>query len=68
MRIIVDTEVDDSWIPAVTELDAKLGAIRSGPRLESRKTLDEAAESLRIKVRFCFALCVPSLLDRKSVV
>lgn len=53
VQIIVDTEVDDSWIPAVTELDAKLGAIRSGPRLESRKTLDEAAESLRVKVRPC---------------
>ncbi|KAL8281183.1 hypothetical protein RQP46_006541 [Phenoliferia psychrophenolica] len=48
IRIIVDTEVSDAWIPAVSELDAKLGAIRSGPRIDSRKTLDDAAEALRI--------------------
>ena len=56
IRIVVDTEVGDAWIPAVSELDAKLGAIRSGPRIDSRKTLDDAAEALRLLVR----LPVPS--------
>lgn len=51
IRLICDTEVGDAWIPAVGELDAKLGAIRSGPRIDSRKTLDHAAEALRLQVR-----------------
>lgn len=33
------------------ELDLKLGAIRGGARVDSRRTLDEAAESLRVAVR-----------------
>lgn len=36
---------------AVTELDSKLGAIRSGPRVDGRRTLDSVAEALRLKVR-----------------
>lgn len=46
----MDTEVGPAWVPAVLELDAKLGAIRSGPRVESRKLLDGAAEALRLRV------------------
>ena len=38
------------WVPTVLELDAKLGAIRSGPRVDSRKLLDDAAEALRVRV------------------
>ncbi|ORY80211.1 Sac2 family-domain-containing protein [Leucosporidium creatinivorum] len=49
IRIIAETEVDDAWIPAVTELDAKLGAIRGGARVEGRRTLDNVAEALRLK-------------------
>ncbi|GAA5865424.1 hypothetical protein JCM8547_001240 [Rhodosporidiobolus lusitaniae] len=48
---IIDTDPASNtaaWIPAVRELDAKLGAIRGGARVESRKTLDEAAEALRV--------------------
>ncbi|BGP36679.1 Vacuolar protein sorting-associated protein 52 [Rhodotorula kratochvilovae] len=45
---IIDTEVNDAWIPAVRELDAKLGAIRGGARVESRRNLDKAAEALRV--------------------
>ncbi|GAA5833953.1 hypothetical protein JCM9279_004171 [Rhodotorula babjevae] len=45
---IIDTDVNDAWIPAVRELDAKLGAIRGGARVDSRRTLDEAAEALRV--------------------
>jgi hypothetical protein len=49
----MDTEVALDWVPAVQELDAKLGVIRSGPRVESRKVLDDVAEALRIKVSHC---------------
>ncbi|GAA5995109.1 Vps52p [Rhodotorula paludigena] len=45
---IVDSDVSDAWIPAVRELDRKLGAIRGGARVDSRKNLDEAAEALRV--------------------
>ncbi|TNY20627.1 Sac2 family-domain-containing protein [Rhodotorula diobovata] len=45
---IVDTDVDDAWIPAVRDLDNKLGAIRGGARVDSRRNLDEAAEALRV--------------------
>ncbi|GAA5826897.1 hypothetical protein JCM11251_002147 [Rhodosporidiobolus azoricus] len=38
----------DGWISSVRELDRKLGAIRGGARVESRKNLDEAAEGLRV--------------------
>ncbi|GAA5972391.1 hypothetical protein JCM11641_002437 [Rhodosporidiobolus odoratus] len=48
---IIDTDPaveTEAWIPAVRELDARLGAIRGGARVDSRKTLDEAAEALRV--------------------
>lgn len=48
---ITDSEINESYIAAVYDLDARLGAIRSGARVESRKTLDDAAEGLRVTVR-----------------
>ncbi|BGP04589.1 Vacuolar protein sorting-associated protein 52 [Rhodotorula toruloides] len=46
---VLETDViAETWIPAVQELDAKLGAIRGGARVDSRKSLDEAAEALRV--------------------
>ncbi|GAA6023605.1 hypothetical protein JCM11491_006052 [Sporobolomyces phaffii] len=48
ITMIVDTPVSSAWIPAVVELDAKLGAIRGGARVASRKLLDDTAESLRV--------------------
>ncbi|GEM06179.1 vacuolar sorting protein, Vps52/Sac2 family protein [Rhodotorula toruloides] len=46
---ILDSDVAaETWIPAVRELDAKLGAIRGGARVESRKSLDDVAEALRV--------------------
>lgn len=44
------SEVNPGYITAITELDAKLGAIRSGPRVDGRKNLDTVAEALRLKV------------------
>ncbi|GAA6036657.1 hypothetical protein JCM8097_001278 [Rhodosporidiobolus ruineniae] len=51
IRTLLDTDPASNtagWITAVRELDAKLGAIRGGARVESRRSLDEAAEGLRV--------------------
>ncbi|CEQ42130.1 SPOSA6832_03907, partial [Sporobolomyces salmonicolor] len=48
VHTIVETEIDHNWITAIVELDAKLGAIRGGARVETRRKLDEAAEALRL--------------------
>lgn len=50
INTIMDSEVSPTWIQAVRELDAKLAAIRSGPRVEGRRSLDRVAEALRLKV------------------
>ena len=49
--IIVDTEPSEVWINAVADLEDRLTAIRSGPRVAARKDLDDVAEKLRIKVK-----------------
>ncbi|GAA5842052.1 hypothetical protein JCM3766R1_005734 [Sporobolomyces carnicolor] len=48
IRSILDTPVSPSWIPAVVELDQKLGAVRGGARVETRRQLDQVAEALRL--------------------
>ncbi|KDE05415.1 hypothetical protein MVLG_04210 [Microbotryum lychnidis-dioicae p1A1 Lamole] len=48
IHTIIETPVGDHWIDAIPELDQKLGAIRSGPRIQARKALDEIAEALRV--------------------
>ncbi|GAA5922647.1 Vps52p [Sporobolomyces koalae] len=48
IKTILDTEVSPAWIPAIVELDQKLGAVRGGARVENRKQLDQAAEGLRV--------------------
>ncbi|SCV68569.1 BQ2448_690 [Microbotryum intermedium] len=48
IHTIIETPVGDHWIDAITELDQKLGAIRSGPRIQGRKALDDIAEALRV--------------------
>jgi hypothetical protein len=61
--MVVDTEPSDSWLPMISDLEARLIAIRSGPRLETRKTLDAAAERIRIKVRSSPRQCGPPVSD-----
>lgn len=51
INIILDTEPGDKWIPAIEELELRITAIRSGPRVAARQSLDNVAEKLRIKVR-----------------
>ncbi|KAK4052883.1 Vacuolar protein sorting-associated protein 52 [Microbotryomycetes sp. JL221] len=46
---IMDTDVNVNWISFIPELDLKLGSIRSGPRVESRRNLDNVAEALRLR-------------------
>lgn len=55
--VILNTEPGLTWLPAIAQLEAKLTAIRSGPRVTARKSLDDAADKLRIKVTLSFA-CV----------
>ncbi|GAA5980753.1 hypothetical protein JCM10908_001765 [Rhodotorula pacifica] len=45
---ITDSEINSAYIAAVYDLDARLGAIRGGARVESRRSLDEVAEGLRV--------------------
>ncbi|BGP52858.1 hypothetical protein JCM8202_003940 [Rhodotorula sphaerocarpa] len=45
---ITESDIDDKFIAAVYDLDARLGAIRGGARVESRRSLDDAAEGLRL--------------------
>lgn len=47
----MDTQVSPNWIPAIIELDQKLGAVRGGARVENRVKLDQTAERLRVAVR-----------------
>lgn len=47
---ITESDIDDKFIAAVYDLDARLGAIRGGARVESRRSLDDAAEGLRLTV------------------
>ncbi|KAK4055129.1 Vacuolar protein sorting-associated protein 52 [Microbotryomycetes sp. JL201] len=49
INTIMDTDVNEAWITAIPELDAKIGSIRSGPRVESRRNLDNVAEALRLR-------------------
>jgi len=50
INTILHTPVSESWVEPIVELDSRLGAIRSGPRVQSRFPLDQVAEALRLKV------------------
>jgi hypothetical protein len=47
--IILDTEPSNEWLTAIVDLETRLTAIRSGPRVAARQSLDNVAEKLRIK-------------------
>ena len=50
ISVIMETEPGEKWIPAITQLDSRMSAIRGGPRVAARQSLDDVAEKLRIKV------------------
>ncbi|GAA6058538.1 hypothetical protein JCM10212_006977 [Sporobolomyces blumeae] len=62
VHTIVETEPSRAWIPAIIELDERLGAVRGGARVESRKKLDEVAEALRVTATSKIVAHLTSLL------
>lgn len=66
ITLILDTTPDESWLPAITLLDTKLSAIRSGPRVAARQTLDEVSEKLRLKVR-CVVWAIANYLAKSKL-
>jgi hypothetical protein len=50
IHTIADTEPGEDWLPAISELEVRLSAIRGGPRVAARQSLDDVAEKLRVKV------------------
>lgn len=58
---ITESDINSAFIAAVYDLDARLGAIRGGARVESRRALDDVAEGLRVTVRSLY------LTDSRSI-
>lgn len=48
---ILDTDVDELWIPAVAEFERRLEALKMRGRVRAARDLGEVAEGLRIVVR-----------------
>lgn len=48
---ILDTDVGESWIPAVADLERRLEALKVRGRVRAARDLGEVAEGLRIVVR-----------------
>jgi hypothetical protein len=46
----METEPSEAWIQPVDDLEKALVAVRSGPKVNSRKDLEEVVEKLRIRV------------------
>lgn len=50
IQTLMETEPSEAWIQPVDDLEKALVAIRSGPKVNSRKDLEEVVEKLRIRV------------------
>ncbi|OSC96811.1 Vps52-domain-containing protein [Trametes coccinea BRFM310] len=46
--LILDTRVDEDWIPAITEFERKLDTLKVRVRVKAARDLSEVAEGLRI--------------------
>ncbi|CDO71327.1 hypothetical protein BN946_scf184908.g85 [Trametes cinnabarina] len=46
--LILDTRVDEQWIPAITEFERKLDTLKVRVRVKAARDLSEVAEGLRI--------------------
>ncbi|KAI9001446.1 Vps52-domain-containing protein [Trametes punicea] len=46
--LILDTPVDESWIPAITEFERKLDTLKLRLRVKAARDMSEVAEGLRI--------------------
>ncbi|GAA94732.1 uncharacterized protein L969DRAFT_87539 [Mixia osmundae IAM 14324] len=49
VRKITETQIDETWLEAIARLESHLLAIKTGPRVAARQSLDNVAELLRIK-------------------
>ena len=49
--LILDTDVDESWIPAIGDFEQRLDLLHARSRVKAARDLDEVAEGLRIVVR-----------------
>ncbi|KAH7105587.1 Vps52-domain-containing protein [Auriculariales sp. MPI-PUGE-AT-0066] len=56
--LILDTDVSEEWIPVIADLEHKLMALKSRPKVKAARDLAEVAEGLRIaaatKIRALF--------------
>jgi hypothetical protein len=60
IQTLMETEPSEAWLQPVDDLEKALVAVRSGPRVESRKDLEDVVEKLRIRVgRVCTLLASP---------
>lgn len=50
IQTLMETEPSEAWIQPVDDLEKALVAIRSGPKVASRKDLEDVVENLRIRV------------------
>ena len=48
--LILDTRVDDDWIPAIMEFERRLDILKLRVRVKAARDLSEVAEGLRIVV------------------
>ena len=47
---ILDTDVNESWLPAIAEFESRLMALKARMRVKAAKDLAEVGEGLRIVV------------------
>ena len=49
--LILDTRVDENWIPAIVEFERRLDTLKLRVRVKAARDLSEVAEGLRLVVR-----------------
>jgi hypothetical protein len=54
VNTILDTDVDESWIPAISEFELRLEGLKVRGRVRAARDLGEVAEGLRIVVCLLF--------------
>jgi hypothetical protein len=62
VNTILDTDVGESWIPAISEFELRLEGLKVRGRVRAARDLSEVAEALRIVV--CFFVWRSQLLTR----
>ena len=55
VNTILNTDVGESWIPAISEFELRLEGLKVRGRVRAARDLGEVAEGLRIVVWFLFS-------------